>query len=215
MSPPIRPPPCRVRPCRWSSAWVDSHTVRKHSTCRQRPEATASIALTIEPDCPGVSGAPTDPRRAQPQGVLHRGGPALRVAGGPAAAARIGRETVDVFAAEAGVVDRAHAGLDSKRQRVAHEPATELGHPDPRDGDLVFELVGRRHRPRAPLGLRLRRAAGRARDRRWARTAGTTRRPAARTPPPPSCRSAPHRARTRPRSWSAGHDRLPRARPSR
>ena len=58
-SPSTRPPPwpdgARERR---RSAHVDSHTVRKHSTCRQRPAATASIAATTEPLCPGVSPAP-------------------------------------------------------------------------------------------------------------------------------------------------------------
>ena len=34
------------------------HTVRKHSTCRHSPLATAIIALRTEPPGPGTSGPP-------------------------------------------------------------------------------------------------------------------------------------------------------------
>src|SRR2546430_11683088 len=36
-------------------AYVDSHTVRKHSTWLHRPPATASIAAITEPPCPWSS----------------------------------------------------------------------------------------------------------------------------------------------------------------
>ena len=144
------PPPLAARPWRWSSACVDSHTVRKHSTWRHRPDATASIALTIEPDCPGVSGAAADPRRAHAQHVLDRGGAPLRVPARGATAARVRRQAVDVVAGETGVGDGADARLDRERERIAHQPATDLRHPDPRDRHLVLELVGRRHRPGVP-----------------------------------------------------------------
>ena len=45
-------------PPRPSVAYVDSHTVRKHSTCRHRPLATASIAAITEPPGPGRSPPP-------------------------------------------------------------------------------------------------------------------------------------------------------------
>src|SRR5215469_10272097 len=41
-----------------SSRNVDSHTVRKHSTCLHKPDATASMAATTAPPGPGVSLAP-------------------------------------------------------------------------------------------------------------------------------------------------------------
>ena len=41
------------------SPWAEaSHTVRKHTTCRQRPMATAAMALITEPNCPGDSMPP-------------------------------------------------------------------------------------------------------------------------------------------------------------
>lgn len=52
--PGTRPPP----PCSRSAAYVDSHTVRKHRTCRQRPAATAIIAAMIAPPWPGRSMPP-------------------------------------------------------------------------------------------------------------------------------------------------------------
>ena len=53
--PDTRGPPIPPRP---SVAYVDSHTVRKHSTCRHRPLATASIAAITEPPGPGRSPPP-------------------------------------------------------------------------------------------------------------------------------------------------------------
>src|SRR3954468_15833972 len=50
-----RPPP---RPPRRGGAYVDSHTVRKHRTCRHSPLATASIAAITEPPGPGSSPPP-------------------------------------------------------------------------------------------------------------------------------------------------------------
>ena len=41
-----------------ASAYVDSHTVRKHSTWRHSPLATASIAAMTEPPGPGSSPPP-------------------------------------------------------------------------------------------------------------------------------------------------------------
>ena len=181
----------RARPWRWSSAWVDSHTVRKHSTCRHRPDATASIAFDDRARLPGRLRSAADPRRAQAQGVLHRGDAALRVAAGTAAAARVGREPVDVVASEAGVVDGTQAGLDGERERVAHQPATELATSrSPRWPPCPRTCRATPSGARAAWS-RLRPAADRARDRRWARTAGARRRRAARTPPPPACPDAP------------------------
>src|SRR3954452_11891588 len=50
-----RPPP---RPPRRNVAYVDSHTVRKHRTCRHSPDATASMAAITEPPGPGKSPPP-------------------------------------------------------------------------------------------------------------------------------------------------------------
>src|SRR5579872_6354579 len=53
--PDTRPDPPWPRP---RAAYVDSHTVRKHSTCRQRPLATASMAAMMAPPGPGSSPPP-------------------------------------------------------------------------------------------------------------------------------------------------------------
>ena len=53
-SPPTRPP----MPPSWSTPAVVCHTVRKQSTWRQSPLATAIIALRIDPPGPGTSGPP-------------------------------------------------------------------------------------------------------------------------------------------------------------
>ncbi len=53
--PDARPPP---GPARRRAAKVDSHTVRKHSTWRHSPEATASMAATTAPPGPGSSPPP-------------------------------------------------------------------------------------------------------------------------------------------------------------
>src|SRR3954468_19000264 len=50
-----RPPPGGRRP---SAAYVDSHTVRKHSTWRHSPLATASMAAITDPPGPGRSPPP-------------------------------------------------------------------------------------------------------------------------------------------------------------
>ena len=62
---PSQPPPMAAAfpgtaafPCRTSSADVASHTVRKHSTCRASPPATASIAAISDPPGPNVSMPP-------------------------------------------------------------------------------------------------------------------------------------------------------------
>ena len=50
-----------TRPGAWprpSARYVDSQTVRKHSTCRHSPEATASMAAMTEPPGPGRSPPP-------------------------------------------------------------------------------------------------------------------------------------------------------------
>src|ERR1017187_5527010 len=52
-----RPPPAPLPPSR-RVAYVDSHTVRKHKTCRHRPAETASMAATTEPPGPGNSPPP-------------------------------------------------------------------------------------------------------------------------------------------------------------
>ena len=46
---------------------VVSHTVRKHSTWRHSPEATASMALTTAPLWPGVSMVPQNQVGAMPR----------------------------------------------------------------------------------------------------------------------------------------------------
>src|SRR3954453_7713339 len=59
MSPEIRPPlGGGSRPVRIISVPVASQTVRKHSTCRHRPLATASIAVMTDPSWPDVSSVP-------------------------------------------------------------------------------------------------------------------------------------------------------------
>src|SRR5271154_6935016 len=52
-----RPAPPLALPSR-SVANVDSHTVRKHRTCRHKPAETASMAATTEPPGPGNSPPP-------------------------------------------------------------------------------------------------------------------------------------------------------------
>src|SRR4051794_20868389 len=53
--PDTRPPPVGRRP---NAAYVDSQTVRKQSTWRQRPAATASMAAITAPPGPGMSPPP-------------------------------------------------------------------------------------------------------------------------------------------------------------
>src|SRR5262245_18759658 len=55
--PPVAPPP-RAAAARPRVANVDSHTVRNTSTCRHRPEATASMVAMTEPPGPGRSPPP-------------------------------------------------------------------------------------------------------------------------------------------------------------
>src|SRR5579859_1666018 len=50
--------PPEVGPAARSAAYVACHTVRKHSTWRHSPAATAIIAATTEPAGPNVSGPP-------------------------------------------------------------------------------------------------------------------------------------------------------------
>ena len=50
-----RPPGGAILPCLSNSWNVDSHSVRKHSTCRAIPVATAIIAAITEPPGPKVS----------------------------------------------------------------------------------------------------------------------------------------------------------------
>ena len=62
----------RARLVPWAAraANVDSQTVRKHSTWRQRPEATAMAAAMTEPPGPGKVAAAVDPGRVDPQGLF-------------------------------------------------------------------------------------------------------------------------------------------------
>src|SRR5690606_31877318 len=47
-----------ILPALMSSEYVDSHSVRKHSTCRASPLETASMAAITEPPGPKVSMPP-------------------------------------------------------------------------------------------------------------------------------------------------------------
>ena len=58
MEPVTRPPPWRYLPWAISAAWVEAHTVRKQSTWRQRPAATAMAAAMTDPPGPGRSSPP-------------------------------------------------------------------------------------------------------------------------------------------------------------
>ena len=106
------PPPPAARPWAASAAKVDSHTVRKHSTWRQRPDATAMAAAMTDPPGPGQVATAVDPCRVDPEGLLDLAGTALAHA--HAAGARIRREAVDVVEREPGVRDRTEAGVDGE-----------------------------------------------------------------------------------------------------
>ena len=151
MSPPTRRSARRWRVARAaSSAGVDSQTVRKHSTCRHRPAATASIASTIEPAVPASPWPPLIHVGRTRRRVLDRGDAALRVARSRRHR-RPGRSPGRrCRPRQPGVGDRLHAGLDGERQRIAHQPPPDLRHADARDRHLVLELLGRHHRPGVP-----------------------------------------------------------------
>ena len=80
------------------------------------------------------------------------------------------------------------AAVDRQRDRVDHQPAADLRHADAGDGDVVLELLrALRHRPRHARRLVDGGERDPCRSRRWARTAGSTRRRRARSAPAPSC----------------------------
>ena len=85
--------------------------------------------------------AAADPRRSQPQRLLERGDAALAEADLVAHPARIRGEAVDVVGGQTGVGDRREAGVDGERQRIAHQPAADVGSADPRDDRLVLVAV--------------------------------------------------------------------------
>ena len=88
--------------------------------------------------------------------------------------ARIGGDAVDVVGRQTGVGDRREAGVDGERQRVAHQPAAEVGTADPRDHRLVLvAVVGQREPHGRPC--RFDDPVDRIESRRSARTAGSTR----------------------------------------
>ena len=97
-------------------AKVDSQTVRKHSTWRHSPLATASIAAITEPPGPGSSPPPlihvgcrrsASSTAVTPPSLM----PMPRRPG-------VGGQPVDVVEREAGVGDGGEAGVDGERQRV-------------------------------------------------------------------------------------------------
>src|SRR5271170_2610366 len=90
------PPPCAWAACAARTPKVDSQTVRKQRTWRQRPDATAMAA------------AMTDP-----QGLFDGGDAALAHAS--AGGAGVGRQAVDVVEREPRVSDRLQAGVDGQR----------------------------------------------------------------------------------------------------
>ena len=128
-----------------SSPYVDCHTVRKHTTWRHSPAATASIAATSEPTAPGVSVPPLCHVGRIPSADSDRGHPAFAIAA-LGSRRRVRRQAVDVVHCQSGVGNGGADGLDGQRQRRDHQLAPDLRHADARNGDLVFELRRLCHR---------------------------------------------------------------------
>ena len=192
MSPSARPgiPPSCSCPA------VVCHTVRKHSTWRHRPLAIAIAALRIDDAGPRHVGAAADPRRLEPQRLLERRDATLAEPDLVAAATGIVGDAVDVVGRQPGIGDRRQAGVDGQRQRVAHQPAAEVGTADARDHrPVLVPIVGERQphgRPR-----RLDHPVDRIELAGRARTAGSTRRRIVfEHAPRPRRRSRRRRART-------------------
>src|ERR1700722_4302223 len=127
-------PPC---PCVARIANVDSQTVRKQSTWRQSPEATAMAAGVTRPPRPGRAPPPVAPGRVDAEGFFNGARPPLAhpPSGGPG----IRRQAVDVVEGQPGIGDRLEAGIDGKCERVDHEATAERGAADTTQHRLVFE----------------------------------------------------------------------------
>ena len=194
--PRARPPPGP----RWPrAAKVDSHTVRKHRTCRQRPEDTASMAATTAPPGPGQVAPAVDPGGVEAQGLFRPRSPRprsspCRPARGRSRGRRCRRGSRPASATAL------EAGVDGQRQRVDHEASTQGRAADPRQDGPVLEPVGA-ERGAGGEGARDRRPGSGRRAPRSARRGGARRRRAARSGPTPPGRCAPRWVRTPPRRW--------------
>ena len=113
--PPPPPPPPRRR-----AANVDSHTVRKHRTCRHSPARHGQHRRDDRPGRSGQLAAAVGPRRSQAQRLLDGGHAALAHAHPDRAG--VGGQPVDVLERQAGVGHRLEAGVDGEGERVHHEP---------------------------------------------------------------------------------------------
>ena len=78
----------------------------------------------------------------EPQGLLHRGDPALTHA--HAHRTGVGRETVDIGQFEPGIGDGGQAGVDRQGQRIDHEATPDGRASDARKHRLMLEPLVRK-----------------------------------------------------------------------
>ena len=184
--------------CAARAAKVDSQTVRKHSTWRQRPDGHRHGGGDDRAARPGRSPPPLIQvgwmRSASSMALAP---PSLMP---PPLEPGIGRQAVDVLEREPGVGDRLEAGVDGERERVDHEPPADRRPTDAaEDGPVLEALVAERGAGDRPH--RFGDPVDRVDRPRQLEERAATRPRAARTGRRPPGRSGRRRARSR-RCWS-------------
>ncbi len=103
------------------------------------------------PSGSGQVAAPVDPGRTDPEGLLDGRGTAL--ADPEADGTGIRRQPVDVLQRESGVGHRLEARVDGQRERIDHEPPSDLRSPDAaEDGSMLEALAAERRAGDGTLG---------------------------------------------------------------